>query len=306
MKERIVLITGAAGFIGRNVAKYFSEKGWNVVGIGLGNWGNENFGNWGIDKWIESRVNAKFLMGLKKKPDVIVHCAGSGSVAYSLSNPKKDFEKNVSSILPVLEFMRLSCPNARLIYPSSAAVYGKKEDMRIKENSNLDPISPYGYHKKIAEELCESYSKNFNLNISIIRFFSVYGSGLKKQLLWDACEKMKNARKSVEFFGTGRETRDWLHIKDVSALIYKVAESKNKFEILNGASGKRIEIKEVIRILRKEYGKGMKIIFNGKARSGDPKYYLANTSKTKAMGWLSKIKFKEGIKEYVDFYKNNI
>jgi len=305
MKEKNVVVTGAAGFVGRNVAKFFADKGWNVVGIGLGNWGKENFGDWGIDEWIESEVNIESLMNLGKIPDAIIHCAGSGSVAYSLSNPKEDFEANVSSLLPVLEFMRLKCPNARLVYPSSVAVYGKKDDVPIKENDFLEPVSPYGYHKKIAEELCESYSKYFNLNISIIRFFSIYGQGLKKQLLWDACEKIRNSDSEVEFFGTGDETRDWLHVRDASNLIYKVTESKNKFEVINGASGKRVEIKEILEMLVKEYGKNIRIIFSGKNKKGDPKYYHADISRAKKLGWLPEVRLEKGLKDYVNFYKAN-
>lgn len=285
MKRNIVYVTGANGFMGSNVSEYFTQKGWEV---------------YPIDK---SGLAFKSLVKLTKMPELIVHCAGSASVAYSFSNPMEDFEANVSSLLTVLEFMRLKCPAARLIYPSSVAVYGTHKDSPIKEEDLLNPVSPYGFHKKIAEELCKSYSDNFSLKISVIRFFSLYGRGLRKQLLWDACQKIKNAQNKVEFFGTGKETRDWTHIKDALNLIYKLGESKNKFEILNGASGKRVEIKYILKELVGQYGKNVKVFFNGKIRKGDPRYYHADISKAAATGWKPTVNLKAGLKDYVKFYK---
>jgi len=305
MKERSVIVTGAAGFVGRNAAEYFADNGWHVSGVGIGDWGKKNFNDWGIHEWVEAEVSVESLMDLGTIPDVIIHCAGSGSVSHSFSNPKEDFEMNVSSLLQVLEFMRLKCPNARLVFPSSAAVYGKKADAPIKEEDSLDPVSPYGYHKVIAEKLCESYSKLFDLNISIIRFFSIYGPGLRKQLLWDACEKIRNSSSKSEFFGTGRETRDWIYIKDAADLICRMSESKNKFEIINGGSGKRVEIKELLEILAKQFGEGIRITFNGQERGGDPEYYLADVSKAKELGWQPETYLEDGVKACVIFYKEN-
>lgn len=306
MNERIILVTGASGFIGRNVAKYFSGKGWKVIGIGLGDWGKGSFKSWGIDEWYELKITSDALKKLDETPDVIVHCAGSGSVAFSLANPKKDYEANVSSILPVLEFMKLKCRKARLIYPSSAAVYGGKKDKLIKETDSLDPVSPYGKNKKAAERLLKSESKKYGLNISIIRFFSVYGPGLRKQLFWDACEKIKNSDVKIEFFGTGNETRDWLYIRDAADLIYRLSDSKNKFEIINGGSGKRFTIKETVEMIVKEFGKKIAISFNGKDKKGDPGHYYADITKAKKLGWKPKIDLEEGLEGYVKFYKTNI
>lgn len=301
-----VLVTGASGFVGRSASKYFSEKAWNVAGIGYGGWGGNEVKKWGIDKWHESKIDLDSLVSFGVIPDLIIHCAGSGSVANSYSNPKEDFEANVSSLLPTLEFMRLKCPNARLIYPSSAAVYGKKDDLAIKEDDLLDPISPYGYHKKVAEQICESYSKTFGLRISIIRFFSIYGPGLKKQLLWEACEKIRNSENEIEFFGTGDETRDWIHVRDASDLMYKEYEKADGFEIINGGSGRRTEVKSILEMLADNYGKKIKIVFNGKVKTGDPKYYLADVSKARRLDWTPKINIEKGLKEYVDYYKAKI
>lgn len=304
-KKNIVLITGAAGFIGRNTAKHFSNNGWFVIGISLEKLSKKEFRKWGMQKYYSGEISTSILLKVKEKPELIIHCAGSGSVGLSLENPKGDFKMNVESLLEILEFMRLRCSGARLIYPSSAAVYGRKNDAPIKENASPEPVSPYGFHKIIAEKLCESYSKNFGLQISIIRFFSVYGMGLQKQLLWDACKKILEAKKEVTFFGTGNETRDWIHIDDVARLFLAVAKSKKSFEILNGASGLRIKINYVLKILLKEYKKPLKIVFNNVAKKGDPKYYHADIKKAALLGWKPKVSLTNGIRDYVNYFKKN-
>jgi UDP-glucose 4-epimerase len=303
MKDNIVYITGAYGFIGRNVAKHFSARGWYVIGIGYGEWEEEEFSEWGIAEWYSSAVSVQSLSIIEQKPDLIVHCAGSGSVGFSLNNPMEDFQMTVDSTLAVLEFMRLYCPNTRLIFPSSASVYGEKDDVPIKEDEIRNPVSPYGFHKMIAEELCFSYAKNFGTIVSIVRLFSVYGLGLQKQILWDACNKINQAEKEVVFFGSGNETRDLIHINDVAQLFFILAKSQNVFEILNGAAGQQVQIIEILNILLEAYGKQLKIVFNNILKEGDPKFYWADVSIAKALGWNSRTSLDEGIREYVANFK---
>jgi UDP-glucose 4-epimerase len=303
MRKKKVLITGAFGFLGRNAARYFKDNGYKVFGIGYGKWKSGEEKKWGIDNWKTGEVNLKNLSKYSVKFDLIIHCAGGSSVGYSMAEPLRDFQLTVDSSVVILEFMRLKCPKSRLIYPSSAAVYGEKPDKMIRENDLLSPVSPYGFNKKIVEEMCELYSKNFGLNISIIRFFSLYGVGLKKQLLWDACEKVRKEKSKVYFFGTGKETRDWLNVKDAASFFFAVSKSNRKFEIINGASGKRVETGEVLEILKRNYGKDVKINFIKREKPGDPKYYHADISRAKGLGWLPKIDLESGISEYVNFYK---
>lgn len=302
--KKIVYITGAAGFVGKHSAKCFSDNGWYVVGAGLGEWVEEKFSDWGIQEWHPGLITAELLSKISKKPDVILHCAGGSSVGFSVEHPKQDYEMTVGSAKNVLEFMRAHCPNARLIYPSSAAVYGQKEDMPIKESGALNPVSPYGLHKKIAEELCEEYSKNHNINVSVGRIFSAYGPGLQKQLLWDACNKISDSSDETIFFGTGLEKRDWIHVRDIAELFLALALSKNKFEVLNIGSGVGVTIGDVVHMLLAEFEKNKQIVFNNASKEGDPKFYTADIKKALALGWSPSIPLKKGIHDYVAYFKN--
>ena len=130
------------------------------------------------------------------------------------SDPFADFQRTVGSTAALLEYIRVDCPGAALVYPSSAAVYGHAVQLPMQEDGPLRPVSPYGVHKKFAEDLIRSHCVMFGLRASIVRLFSIYGEGFRKQLLWDACRKLLAGER--EFFGIGDETRDWLHVDDAS------------------------------------------------------------------------------------------
>lgn len=301
--QKIIFITGAHGFIGRNSAKHFNDAGWYVIGIGLGDWNGKKFQDCGIHEWHHGIITEELLLSINKKPDVILHCAGGSSVGFSVEHSREDYEMTVGSTKNVLEFIRLNCPETRLIYPSSAGVYGQKEDILIKESDILNPISPYGQHKKIVEELCREYSDKYSINISIVRLFSVYGPGLQKQLFWDACNKILSDGNEMKFFGTGLEKRDWIYITDVVELFLILAKSKNKFEVLNGGSGIGISVQDILIRLLKLFGVNKEIIFNNIIKKGDPRFLIADTSSVKNIGWQTKISLDDGIKKYVIYFK---
>ena len=298
-----ILVTGGFGFLGRAVASHFKQLGYRVVGIGRGQWGPEESLVYGFDRWLDASVSLSSLMNLHESFDIVAHCAGNGSVGYSLENPLQDFFKTVQGTAELLEYIRLNNSKAMLVYPSSAAVYGAKDDAPIKETDSLNPISPYGYHKRIVEEMLESYSRNYGIRVAVIRFFSIYGPGLKKQLLWDASEKLLSAQDEVFFWGTGDETRDWINIDDATELIIKAAHLKDKFTIINGASGIRVSVRDTLGMLKAALASNTKISFNNIVKKGDPHFYHADISKMNSIGWTPQVFPQEGIERYVAWLK---
>lgn len=304
---RAALVTGAYGFLGRNVAKKLKANGYKVFACGHGDWVNDAYKEWGIDRWFEGDIGLELLKQFDIELEFIVHCAGSGYVGLSLENPELDFKKTVTSTLAVLEYIRRYSPRTRLVYPSSAAVYGKHDDSPIHVSDPLQPVSPYGVHKKIAEELCLSYAMSFDIYVSIIRFFSVYGPGLRKQLLWDAANKFVNDPNNV-FWGSGNETRDWIYIADATELILAMATVKadRPFVIVNGAGGKRHTVKETLAQLAAKMGIGAKNIdFNQHMREGDPKFYYADIDDALKFGWSPKFDLSLGLENYVNWFERS-
>lgn len=301
--EKKVLVTGVYGFIGRYVAREYHENGYYVIGMGHGTWNLVDANFWGIDEFYNCDITIESLVKYAIDIDVIVHCAGSGSVGFSVENPLQDFERTVRTTYFVLEFIRKYSYNTKLIYPSSAAVYGFSNNLPLKEYSDLNPISPYGYHKKIVEELCRMYVEQYAVKVVVLRLFSVYGKELKKQLLWDACKKI--VRKDNLFYGTGEETRDWMHVVDVAKYFFEATKYvSEKLEIYNIASGRSITVQDILELLYSVYGTNGKPVFNGRVNLGNPVHYLADVNRIQNWNIKNKVDLSQGIIEYVRWFKN--
>ncbi len=302
MNNKNVLVTGAHGFIGRHVARYYGERGWHVVGMGHGGWTREEWEAWNLSEWYTSDVNFDSLTANAGRPDCLIHCAGSGSVGFSITYPFADYRKTVETTAHVLEFVRIHAPKAKVIVLSSAGVYGVADRLPITEESALIPVSPYGVHKKLSEDLCRSYGQYFGISSAVVRLFSVYGNGLLKQLLWDACTKIKKNENT--FYGTGNETRDLLHVNDAVELIMVAGEhASSDCPAVNGGSGSGITVREIVNQIYSYYGRHESPVFNGIIRHGDPLHYVANITKALSWGWKPTINWKTGIEEYVRWFK---
>lgn len=300
MPRRLV-VTGAYGFIGRHAARRWAEAGWRVVGIGHGAWSRKDWRDWGLDDWHGADVTLDTLVTYAGEPDLIVHCAGSGSVGFSVTHPYQDFQRTVQTTAAVLEYVRLHAPNARIVLPSSAAVYGAASARAIPEETPLLPVSPYGVHKRLAEELALSYADRYRLAVAVVRLFSIYGAGLRKQLLWDACRKL--AAGEAEFAGTGAERRDWLNVSDAVELMACAAGHASAGPlVLNGGSGTSVSVHDILAKVRKGFPNSPALRFTGTARPGDPDVYEADIARARALGWSPRIDLDEGMARYVEWF----
>lgn len=297
-----LLVTGAYGFIGRHAARRWSRDGWRVRGLGHGIWSREESRGWGVDEWHAADVSLDALVTYGGEPDLILHCAGSASVAFSVLHPYQDFQRSTRTTAAVLEYARVHAPQARVVLLSTAAVYGDARVQPIPETAAIAPVSPYGVHKRLAEELCQSFAGRYGLRAAVVRFFSVYGAGLRKQLLWDACSKL--SRGDATFGGSGDERRDWLHVSDAVELLgYAAERASPECPIVNGGSGTSIRVRDLLSRIAGEFAGAGRVNFSGSARTGDPDCYEADIGTARSWGWRTKVDLDTGVSEYVDWYK---
>lgn len=290
MKKLLVL--GSEGFIGNHVVKHAIQVGCAVTGVDL------------IDKKPSgyqyeklSLLSADLDSFLDQNSfDLIVNCAGSGNVGFSIQHPVTDFDLNTRSVIFVLEAIRRHMPDARYIHLSSAAVYGSPTMLPVEETAAIQPISPYGFHKSMAETICKEYSVMHGMSISVVRPFSVYGPGLQKQLLWDVYQKAK-LNNEVELWGTGEETRDFIFVEDAAKAILVIAEADQEaYNQFNLASGISVTIKTAVEELLRALSWERNLLFNQQVREGDPRFWQADVSKLNAIGFKPSFSFQQGLK----------
>ncbi len=233
--------------------------------------------------------------------DILINCAGASSVPSSLIDPSNDFERNVILVKDILDRIRLSGnKNIRFVNLSSAAVYGNPQNLPIKESHMCQPISPYGSHKMMAEELCSYYNNCFGIKTVSLRIFSAYGIGQRKMLLWDLHQKIVNSNGEIILFGTGNESRDFIHTEDIyRQLILAINNSNFDGEAINVANGKEVYIKDVVEIYKKHYPKSFTYEFNGENRPGDPLNWCAEISRMSDWGYVNSVGIESGVADYI-------
>lgn len=296
-----VIITGCNGFIGNHCMEFYKELGYDVYGIDIKISDEQKRNN----KYIECNLSQDDMTGIYSliNPDIFIHCAGNASVGKSIEYPEMDFEGNVSVLYKTLSALVRGNLNPKFIFLSSAAVYGNVKELPITEEHETNPISPYGLHKKICEDICKYYREQKNMNISVVRIFSAYGVGLRKQILWDMYNKYEK-NNEIKLFGTGMETRDFININDVVSSIYLLSNLKDSEFIYNVANGEETKIKDLALEFAEAIGlEGDKVSFTGNIKLGDPINWRADISKIKEVGYKKGVSLKDGINEYVQWAK---
>lgn len=303
----VAWITGARGFIGRRLALLLREQGFVVCGVGHGHSPVEDWPQAGLTKWLNSEITAEALMQLAGGtglPEYVFHLAGGSAVGASLSAPLEDFARTTVTTARLLEWLRTHSPRSKLVVASSAAIYGDTGGAPAQESTTPDPVSPYGYHKLMMEQLCREYSEVFGLQTAVLRMFSVYGEGLRKQLLWDCGMKLMAPVESIELGGTGDELRDWIHVDDAAAMMHRIAELASvQSPVFNGGSGIAVAVRDVVTLLARSLRRPVQVRFSGVRRPGDPFVLVSDAGRLSSLGFGRRVTLEAGVQRYADWFK---
>lgn len=305
-----IWVTGAHGFIGRHLCRELADRGFRVAGLGHGAWPAAEAERSGLCFWLNGEISVSNLATMMQQtglPQVIYHLAGGSSVGAALAQPREDFSRTVNSTVELLEWVRQHASGTRLVAVSSAAVYGAGHDGPIAESAALHPFSPYGYHKLMMEQLFRSYGENFGTRAIVARLFSVYGAGLKKQLLWDLCSKLRAGNGQVQLGGTGKELRDWVHVTDVATILAELMDQAvEAVPVCNIGSGTGVAVdmiaSTVLAHWQKRKGARATLSFSGQSRTGDPFSLVADDREMRRMGLQCHRDLVAGLQDYVDWF----
>ena len=307
-----VLVTGAAGFIGRHLCCQLAASGQSVIGLGHGAWPDPDAAASGVSHWINGDISASNLHSLRSMhgmPEAVFHLAGGSSVAAAVASPREDFFRTVVTTAELLDWLRSEAPQARLVAVSSAAVYGAGHAGPISEAAPLRPCSPYGHHKLLMELLCRSYGATYGLPIVVGRLFSVYGAGLRKQLLWDLCRKIQEGGR-VKLGGNGTELRDWTDVRDVVRALVDISTlATADVPTFNVGTGVGTSVREIAASVLAAWDAGKRrheIEFDGKARTGDPTSLQADQTLLGALGFDWRIPLSQGLTDYVRWFRSKV
>ena len=301
--QRLALVTGCFGFLGGMVVEELAKAGWRVAGIGHGRRGLP------LAKAVEAAVGlqgVKDLVATFGQPQLVVHCAGTGSVGKAQADPFGEFQRSVGVTADLIEALRQDAPDAVLVYPSSAAVYGESGKPALAEDDPLAPVSVYGSHKLACEELLRSAARDQGLKTRVVRFFSLYGEGLRKQLLWDTCAKLASGGIELAMFGTGDERRDFMHGRDAARLILQLGDpALGDFVLVNGGTGRATTVRAIAERLATQTGRFVNLSFDGAKHPGNPTSLVADAGKlAHEIGFKPQTELASGIAAYARWALN--
>ncbi|MBL7003446.1 MAG: UDP-glucose 4-epimerase GalE [Gammaproteobacteria bacterium] len=298
--KKIVFIVGGAGYIGSHMAKHANLAGYDVVVLDNLSTGHRDAVKYGKFEFCDIRDKDKLDALFKKyKPDAVMHFSAYSIVGESVANPCKYYENNVSGTLNLLKMMLGNQCN-KIIFSSTAAVFGNPEYTPIDEGHIKKPINPYGRSKLMVEQILEDFDKAYNLKYLIFRYFNAAGHDTdgelserhnpETHLLPLIMQAAKGDRENISIFGTDYDTkdgtciRDYIHVDDLCVAhlnglnMFFDSENETRSDDFNLGNGSGFSVKEVISKVKILTSKEFKVLEKDR-RVGDPAVLIASNSK---------------------------
>jgi UDP-glucose 4-epimerase len=295
--KKTVVVTGAAGYIGGQTALMLADLGHRVVGIDKAKCPKRLRSV--FHDYVERDFSDKdsLVKLLIHEPRAIIHCAGNSLVGPSIKHPGRYFENNVVNTLTLLDQVRRSMPKTRVIFSSSAAVYGEPVMTPCHEVDPCEPISPYGDSKLMVERIMAAYHTAYKLDYVAFRYFNACGAdsqtrhGQESGATHIIARVLEAIRDDREFtlngidFATpdGTCVRDYVHVEDIARAHVMALDAEIPSGVYNLGNNNGVSNREIIAAAERITGKKLKVVM-GEARSGDPAVLTASAAKFGMVG----------------------
>lgn len=310
-----IIVTGCAGFIGWKVSQMLLELNNKVIGIdNMNNYYDPALKKWRLNS-LKNNLNFSFYkldianykklkdIFVKNKIDTVINLAARAGVRASVENPWVYLDTNTKGTLNLLECSR-EFKTKKFVLASTSSIYGLDE-MPFKEEEKTDtPLAPYAATKKGAEALCYSYHYLYNLDISVLRYFTVYGPAGRPDMSIFKFIKNIDAGTAIPVFGDGNQTRDFTYIDDIADGTVKALKPTG-YEIINLGSDHPVKLKYVIKLLEKNLGKKAKIKTLPRHPADVTATWAHIKKARKLLGWKPKTSIEQGIENTVKWFLDN-
>ena len=307
-----LLVTGGLGFIGSNfISRVFeNHEDWSVVNVDAELYGSNHqslkkFENNSKYSFVKGNITNQELMDkLISKSDVVVNFAAESHVDRSISNAKPFIDSNILGVFTLLETIKKM--KKKLIHVSTDEVYGSLNSGSAKEETRLNPSSPYAASKASAELLIQSYITTHGCNVIITRCTNNYGPKQFPEKLIPKTIILALNDKKIPVYGTGKNIRDWIFVEDHCDAIIDVLIKGKSGESYNISAGNEIDNITIIKKILTIIGKPLENIEFVEDRPGhDFRYSMESTKIRNTLQWSQKKKFEEGLKKTIDWYLEN-
>jgi UDP-glucose 4-epimerase len=297
------LVTGGAGFIGSNLVRLLLSEGHEVhVLDNLASGYRGNLEGLPLAKVVLGDIrDASMVDAAMAGTEVVFHLAASVGNARSIDHPLVDASMNVMGTLNVLEGMRRHGLR-KIVFSSSAGIFGELKTLPIGEDHPVDPDSPYGAAKLGAEKLCLAYAKLHPVEAVCLRYFNVYGERQRYDAYGNVIPIFAHKMifgQPLTIYGDGEQTRDFINVADVARANYVAGMNRGVNGAFNLGSGASITINHLISLMEGASGLKAKVV-HGATRKGDVRHSRADVSAIRqVLGWEPKVGFEEGLGTYM-------
>jgi nucleoside-diphosphate-sugar epimerase len=316
LQAKTVLLTGAAGFIGWKTAEFLLKRGYKVIGIdNMNNYYDPRLKEWRKNQ-LEKHSNFKFFqvdienLGALKvlfdsyNFDAVINLAARAGVRYSLVNPHVYMQTNAQGTLNLLELMREKGIK-KMVLASTSSLYAG-QPMPFKEDLPVNtPISPYAASKKAAEVMAYSYHYLFDIDISVVRYFTVYGPAGRPDMSIFRFIKWIDEGTPIKLFGDGSQARDFTYVDDIARGTIKALKPVG-YEIINLGGGKNpVSLKTIIEKIENLLGKKAVIDYKPFNKADMMETWADIEKAEKLLDWKPEIDVDEGLRRTVQWYLEN-
>jgi UDP-glucose 4-epimerase len=241
MKELDYLVFGSNGFLGSHILQEINASSYSTLGVSRGNFDENKLENEIFSSYAPEELT---LLLSHTKPKRILISLGLSSISQAEQNPNSSKEVKIA-IQNLMRAIEKASPGSTVFLLSSAAVYGDSSDQAIIESNELSPTSFYGEQKVIVERMIQKFALDSNINLCVIRIFSVYGPRQKRHVVWDVFSKLEK-QPEVVLAGTGKEIRDFIFVEELAKQIFQLTRLKSNLpDVINLGTGQALSIYEL-------------------------------------------------------------